>query len=414
MPQHSSILHPRRGAVILTLVLGLIVTAPLAALAEPVAPDTPTNSADAQQRWLNAGREAAALNDQVLQAGEALTAATATATAAAEAVTEAKIEVDAATAAAAVADADLAAQRQRIDRFVNASFRGARLNSLAPLLTAQSPDDYLDQVTALDRVAADAGNTLDQAAQARQAATAAAEHRAHAVDEAAQWQIAADAARTAAEQAATDLDTRKADLDRQAGVYQALYDQLSEQERQQAIADQEERDAAAARAATQTEPPAQAGSADDPPAALLAAADGAPQPVQVEAADRGRTDPAPAAGGSQAGQAAVAAALSKVGSAYVWGAAGPDAFDCSGLTSWAWKQAGVTIPRTSREQQGLTSVPMDQLQPGDLVTYYSPVSHVAMYIGNGQVVQASTPSKPVYVTDVYRGGPNPSGHRPQA
>ena len=410
MPQHSSILHPRRGAVILTLVLALTVTAPIAALAEPVVPDTPTNSADAQQRWLNAGREAAALNDQVLQAGETLTAATATATAAAEAVTEAKVEVDTATAAAEIADADLAAQQQRVDRFVNASFRGARLNSLAPLLTAQSPDDYLDQVTALDRVADDAGNTLDQAAQARQAATAAAEHRAHAVDEATQWQTAADAARTAAEQAATDLDTRKADLDRQAGAYQALYDQLSEQERQQAIADQEERNAAAAQAAVQTAPPAT--SIDDPAAAVAAAAAaGAPQPTRDEAAARDRTDQ-PSAAGSGAGQAAVAAALSKVGSAYVWGAAGPDSLDCSGLTSCAWKQAGVTIPRTSREQQGLTSVPMDQLQPGDLVTYYSPVSHVAMYIGNGQVVQASTPSKPVYVTDVYRGGPNPSGHRP--
>ena len=133
----------------------------------------------------------------------------------------------------------------------------------------------------------------------------------------------------------------------------------------------------------------------------------------------GPTDPAatrdraeiPTTTGSAAGQSAVQAALSKVGSAYVWGAAGPDAFDCSGLTSWAWRQAGVTIPRTSREQEGLQQVPLDQLQPGDLVTYYSPVSHVAMYIGNGQIVQASTPSKPVFVTDLYRGGPNPTGHR---
>ena len=401
MPRDRSIVHPRRGAIVVTMVLALVMAAPFAALAEPAAPDTATSSSDAQQRWLDASREAAVLNEQVLQADETLAAATETATAAAQSVAEARSEVDAATAAAATANAELARQQQRVDRFVNASFRGARLNSLAPLLTAESPDDYLDQVAALDRVAADAADTLDSAAQARQAAAAAAEHREHAVAEATQWQTAADDARSAAERAAADLGTRRAELDRQAGVYQTLYDQLTEQERQQAIADQEERDAAAARAADQ----------NTPPAAAAAQAPDDTQPARDVAADRDREQPAP--GGSQAGQAAVAAALSKVGSAYVWGAAGPNSFDCSGLTSWAWKQAGVTIPRTSREQQGLTPVPMDQLQPGDLVTYYSPVSHVAMYIGNGQVVQASTPSKPVYVTDVYRGGPSPSGHRPQ-
>ena len=71
----------------------------------------------------------------------------------------------------------------------------------------------------------------------------------------------------------------------------------------------------------------------------------------------------------------------------------------------------MTIPRTSGGQAGLPSVPLSELQPGDLVTYYSPVSHVAMYIGNGQVVHASTSSNPVYVTSVTGAGPNASGHR---
>ncbi len=56
-------------------------------------------------------------------------------------------------------------------------------------------------------------------------------------------------------------------------------------------------------------------------------------------------------------------------------------------------------------------VPLSALQPGDLVTYYSPVSHVAMYIGGGQIIHASTPSKPIYITSVSGGGPNPVGHR---
>jgi cell wall-associated NlpC family hydrolase len=71
----------------------------------------------------------------------------------------------------------------------------------------------------------------------------------------------------------------------------------------------------------------------------------------------------------------------------------------------------VSIPRTSSGQAGLPSVPLSQLQPGDLVTYYSPVSHVAMYIGNGQVIHASTESRPILITSVTGAGPNPTGHR---
>ena len=71
----------------------------------------------------------------------------------------------------------------------------------------------------------------------------------------------------------------------------------------------------------------------------------------------------------------------------------------------------MTIPRTSGGQAGLPTVSLSDLQPGDLVTYYSPVSHVAMYIGNGQVVHASTESKPILVTSVSGAGPNATGHR---
>ena len=96
------------------------------------------------------------------------------------------------------------------------------------------------------------------------------------------------------------------------------------------------------------------------------------------------------------GAAALAAAQTKIGSPYVWGATGPDAFDCSGLTSWAYKQAGVDIPRTSQEQaaQG-TPVDINNLQPGDLVTFYSGATHVGIYAGNGQVLNAPTEGVPV-------------------
>jgi cell wall-associated NlpC family hydrolase len=100
--------------------------------------------------------------------------------------------------------------------------------------------------------------------------------------------------------------------------------------------------------------------------------------------------------------AAVSYALGQVGDAYVYGAAGPDAFDCSGLTMMAWAQAGVSLPHSSSAQYGSGSpVAASALQPGDLVFYYSPISHVGIYIGNGQIVHAANPSTGVQVAGLY-------------
>lgn len=97
----------------------------------------------------------------------------------------------------------------------------------------------------------------------------------------------------------------------------------------------------------------------------------------------------------------VAAALSKLGSPYGWGATGPHQFDCSGLMFWAYQQQGRTIPRTSQAQlAGGTPVSRAELQPGDLVGYYPGVTHVGMYIGNGQLVHASDYGIPVQVVSV--------------
>jgi cell wall-associated NlpC family hydrolase len=101
--------------------------------------------------------------------------------------------------------------------------------------------------------------------------------------------------------------------------------------------------------------------------------------------------PAPVGSAAVSGRAqiAVSYALAQVGDPYVYGAAGPDAFDCSGLTMAAWAAAGVSIPHSASMQSAAgTPVSVSALMPGDLVFYYSPISHVAMYIGNGQVVHA--------------------------
>ena len=90
-------------------------------------------------------------------------------------------------------------------------------------------------------------------------------------------------------------------------------------------------------------------------------------------------------------QIAIAAAKSKIGSGYVWGTAGPDTFDCSGLTSWAYAQAGVYLPHSSASQASYPEVSYSSVQPGDLLFFYSPISHVAMYIGGGMMIHARHP-----------------------
>jgi len=99
---------------------------------------------------------------------------------------------------------------------------------------------------------------------------------------------------------------------------------------------------------------------------------------------------------------AIRYAMAQVGKAYVYGAAGPSAFDCSGLMMMAWAQAGIALPHSSSAQYGMgRHVSSQELQPGDLVFYYSPISHVAMYIGNGLIVEAANPGAGVRVSGVF-------------
>lgn len=103
----------------------------------------------------------------------------------------------------------------------------------------------------------------------------------------------------------------------------------------------------------------------------------------------GSSTPASAPAARQSAQVAVDTALAQLGKPYQWGGNGPGSFDCSGLTTFAWRAAGVSLPRSSRAQYGATTrVSRANLQPGDLVFYHQPISHVAMYIGGGRVVEA--------------------------
>ncbi|MGW5866009.1 NlpC/P60 family protein [Streptomyces sp. NPDC055239] len=109
----------------------------------------------------------------------------------------------------------------------------------------------------------------------------------------------------------------------------------------------------------------------------------------------------PAKAPNSRASAAVSYAYKALGSPYVWGATGPNAFDCSGLTQAAYRSAGVALPRTTYAQinEG-QRVPRSQLRPGDLVFFYQGISHVGIYVGNGQMIHAPNPSAPVRLAPI--------------
>jgi cell wall-associated NlpC family hydrolase len=172
-----------------------------------------------------------------------------------------------------------------------------------------------------------------------------------------------------AEQASL-ADLKKQSDDKVAAA-QALLDKLTAAQRQQVAAQQ----AAANQAAAAT--------------------------VTSRSATRTASPVAIGPGGSARAIAALNFALSQVGKSYVRGGTGPNSYDCSGLTMTAFAQAGVGLPRTSQAQFGVgTPVGLSDLAPGDLVFYYSGISHVGIYIGNGMIVHAANPRSGVLTASV--------------
>src|SRR4051794_38700711 len=109
---------------------------------------------------------------------------------------------------------------------------------------------------------------------------------------------------------------------------------------------------------------------------------------------------------SDPGAAVVAAAYRELGDSYQWGGSGPSRWDCSGLTSQLWRRAGVVIPRTAREQAAwATPVSARSARAGDLVFFGSPVTHVAIYLGRGQIIDASSSHARVVHRQIWSGEP---------
>jgi cell wall-associated NlpC family hydrolase len=364
----------------------------------------PTTAAEAKKAWLDAASQSEAANEALLQAQEAEKKAKRGVAAAKVSLTRATLDASTAKAAAVLAAAKYAVYRDDLAQFASASFRGAGLGELSALLTAKSTSDYLDEMSSLNQVAGSTRALMNDALAAKEASAAASAAADAAADKATAASKKADEALAAAAAAIEKVAQQKSDLDERDDIYHRLFSALSGQEREAAMrAQQEAWEQQALAAQRQQGSEAQiAGQAGDGSGSADIDKEGSAESASASSAI---PDASPKA------QVVIKAALSKLGMPYRYGATGPNAYDCSGLTSWAWAQAGVTLPRTSAGQATLPVVPLDQLRPGDLITYYSPVHHVALYIGNGQIIHASTEGVPVYITSMYRGGPYPVGHR---
>ncbi|MQA36070.1 C40 family peptidase, partial [Modestobacter roseus] len=139
------------------------------------------------------------------------------------------------------------------------------------------------------------------------------------------------------------------------------------------------------------------------PLAAQANAGGAAPPAAAPVAAPVAATAAP----NSAAQVVVDTALAQLGKPYVWAGAGPNVYDCSGLTQFAYRAAGITLPHSSRMQSTM-GIPVDRahLQPGDLLFYYSPVGHVGIYLGDGLMVHAPTSGDVVRVASIDMWGYN--------
>ena len=299
-----------------------------------------------------------------------------------------------ATTSAAVArdDAGVARLRSTAGAFAAHVYEsGTGGFGMSVLTSDQGPGTLLDRLGSLDRVARHQSDVLDTLRVARTLQ--------------AEAQLRAQTARDEARTTFTQLQSDKLSVERSATEAQSVLQQLQVKQAQLVQAAKD----AAARQAAQTRAAALAAEARANAASLAAfraqAAAVVPQPVTPAPAVTPVTPapavtpvtPAPAvtpanpvvhAVGSAA-SIAVQTALAQVGKPYVYGAAGPDSFDCSGLTMYAYAAAGISLPHYTGAQYGVgRHVAESDLQPGDLVFFGPNLGHMGMYIGNGQIVHA--------------------------
>jgi peptidoglycan DL-endopeptidase CwlO len=266
-------------------------------------------------------------------------------------------KAQAAQAAYQQAQAALVQARQQVRGIARTAYTGGD-SSFAALLTSRSASDFVDKMSTLQTIAGRQTAVLDQVQKAS--------------NDAQQAEAAADKLVTQAQATFNQVKSQQQALQAQISQYQADFNRLSAAER----------------------------------AATLAAASGGAGQAASRGVDRQESVPlGPSVAPSQAAQIAVNTALAERGRPYVWAAAGPSSFDCSGLMLYAYRAAGISLPHSSAAQARMgRAVSMSELAPGDLVFYYSPISHVGMYIGNGQIVNAPTAGDVVKVVGINAAG----------
>lgn len=416
---------------------GIAVAATLCVGAVPgVAAASPTEPTDAEIGAAQQAEDAAAEQVGVLAAGLATAQAQLDAARAESAIaldgfqaTQAEYEAaqataEAATAEARQADAALADSRAQVAEFARSSYvQGSTSPGLAAVLSAAGPAEMLERVALLDAAGRHETDVLAQVTVAQQQAAVAdaAARTALATAETLKQEAAAELA--AAEQLEAGARAQAAALAEQQAAVQAQLEQarqvVSGLEGARAAAEQQAQQQAAAAAAAQR--------AQDE--ARVAAASRASSPVPAPAPVR--STPA-GAGSASAAQTAIDAGMRWIGTRYAWGGgslrgpsvgwgidAGVVGFDCSGLTRYAYAQAGIDIPRNSRAQYAaLPKVSRSALQPGDLVFWATNTSnpatihHVAIYLGGDRMLEAPQSGSTVRVTSMrwsgYIGAVRPS------
>ncbi|MBY8880414.1 C40 family peptidase [Actinacidiphila acidipaludis] len=248
--------------------------------------------------------------------------------------------------------------RRQLGQYAAAQYRDGGDDSTTRYMLSGSPQDLLDQL-----------HLTDVLAQRQKAAV-----ESYRVQQVAATQERVEAAKSLATLTTQQakLKTAKQTVQTKLGEAQHLLNSLTAQEKARlaALAAKQEQEARAK-------------------AAALAAKEKAAQEAAAKAAAKtgGTTPTAPV--NSSVAEQAIAFARNQLGKPYVWGATGPGSFDCSGLTQAAYKAAGITLPRTTYDQVNVgTRVSESNLQPGDLIFFFSDVSHVGLYIGNGEMIHA--------------------------
>jgi cell wall-associated NlpC family hydrolase len=315
---------------------------PLVASAAPASP--PTTSADALAQYKKLTTKAEQLDENMLAAKTGLASKRAQ-------LHKLTAQVASAKQSETKAKATETQFQGQVDQFAEASFDGARLSQLSALLTGTSAQDFLNRATLLNEVASENGSALAKLSGAvTQAASA--QHQATSAEAQSQ------AATTAAAKLVSAISSQQAALNTQIHTVKTALDKLTAAQKQ-----------------TLSGGGGDMGTFLGPPGVI---------------------------------NTVLQAALSRRGDEYVWGAAGPTQFDCSGLVLWAYAKGNISLPHSSRVQYTYGKpVAYGQWQVGDLLFFggsASTIHHVAMYVGNGEIVQAPTTGVPVEVVPVSGGG----------